>query len=105
MIVLLRNVRAPASYAGRSEKRRIQLRRKAQQPKDRRGIEIDIRAKLFLPVHHLFELLANWHPIFLARAFPEVARDLPHRRNARIAFLVNPMTEAHDLALGTQLFH
>src|SRR5213075_374959 len=94
---------APACYAGPSEKRRIQLRRKSQQPKHGRGVKIDVGAQLFLPFHHLFERLANRHPILFPCTFPKVARDLAHRRHSGITFFVNAMTESHDFVFRPQL--
>src|SRR5262245_44014337 len=96
---------APACYAGRSEQWRVQLRRKAEHPKHGSSVEVHVSAKLFFPVHHFFELLANRHPILFPGAFSKVSRDLSHRRYAGIAFLVNAMAKSHDFALGSESFH
>src|SRR5207248_8279599 len=58
---------------------------------------------MFLALHGLFELLANWDPVFLAGALAQVAPDLAHDRYARISFFVNAMTESHYLGFLRQL--
>src|SRR6266516_4913158 len=54
---------------------------KPEHPKHRRGVQIDIGAKMLFAVHHFFEFFANWNPLFLARAFAQVAPDLTHHRH------------------------
>src|SRR6266496_469686 len=84
VVVLLCHVRAPASHAGRAEKRRVQLWGKSEHPKHGRGVQIDIGAKMLFAVHHFFEFFANWNPLFLACAFAQVAPDLTHHRHTCI---------------------
>jgi hypothetical protein len=105
VVVLLDDVRAPARHARHREDRRVQLRRNFQHREDRRRVEIDVGAKLFLSLHRRFQVFANRHPLFLAQALAEIARDLPHNRHPRIAFFVNAMAKAHDLLLLRQRFH
>ena len=59
---------------------------------------------MLLAFHRFLELLANRDPIFFAGAFAQVAPDLAHHRDARIAFFVNTMAKPHDLGFGGQFF-
>src|ERR1700730_1600002 len=56
VIVLLDDVRAPASHARGSKNRRVQFRRETEHGKYRRRVQIDIRTELFLALHRLLEL-------------------------------------------------
>ena len=44
--------------------------RNLQHREDRRGVKIDVGAKLFLALHRRFEILADRHPLLLAERFP-----------------------------------
>src|SRR5947209_495638 len=54
-------------------------------------------------LHRFFQFFANRDPLFLARSLTEVTPNFPHDRHTRIAFLVNTMTEPHDLRFLRQL--
>src|SRR2546430_11184690 len=78
VIVLFDDVRAPTCYSRRGKQRCVEFRFETEHPENRRGVKIDICAKSFLAVHHFFELLANWHPVFLASPFAKITPDLAH---------------------------
>jgi hypothetical protein len=67
MIVLLHDMRAPAGHTRSRENRRIQFRRETEHGENRRGVEVNVRAKLLLALHRFLEFLANRNPMFFAK--------------------------------------
>src|SRR5205807_9354304 len=91
--------RAPTGDARHGEDRRVQFRRKLQHRENRRGVEIDVGAELFLALHRFFEILADRHPLLLAQALSEIAPDLALAWHAPIALPIDAMADAHELGL------
>src|SRR5215831_5285718 len=96
MIMLLHDMRAPTRYARHGEDWSIQFRGKLEHREYRCSVKIDIRAKTFLPFHRFFQTFADGHPMFFAQSLSQIACNLPHNRDSRVAPFVNAMTESHD---------